>query len=339
MTNARRHAVTLVRAMVVLTCLLQWNASVCHGQAFDARAPGNDRIVPGDELEVQVEDAPELSKTYTVNASGTFLMRYLGAITAQQRTERELADAIAQGLRGRYLKEPKVSVRVIRPSGPVKNLLGATDQYYFIQGAVRNAGAYRIEGRATLLKLIALAGGLTNTHGPIAYVIHERPNKGTVTDRRDNADPEYTTRTVNIEHLVKDAAIVEPVALERGDVVNIPVANIFFVAGEVGSPGSFPFDQGMTLRRAIDLARGLTANAAASRGVIFREDRTTGKRSEINVDIAAIMSGKKKDVAIQPYDIIAVPSSRTRSMYRFQYLDSPPIPRVTPCRRSGPCIA
>lgn len=192
-----------------------------------------------------------------------------------------------------------------------------------------------IDGRASLLRLIALAGGLTDTHGPIAYII--RSNKGTGIGRRDNGDPEYETTTVNIERLFK-GAISEDVTLQRGDLVNIPAADILIVTGEVVAPGSFPFKQGITLREAIVLARGLTLNAIARQGVIFREDPTTAKRTEIKVDIAAVTSGKSKDVPLRPNDIIAVPSSRMKTINPLRFMDAPPIPHLTPCRRSGPCI-
>jgi len=337
MADGRTKLTALVGMVLILAALLQWTPPG-HAQSFSSPIQENDRIVPGDAIEVHVEDAPELSKTYGVNASGTFLMRFLGTITAQHRTEKELAGVIAHGLKGRYLKAPKVSVRIIRPSRAFKNLLGAIDHYYFIQGAVRNPGAYQIQGEASLLGLIALAGGLTETHGPLAYILRDRSNKGTGRDRRDNSSPEYETTTVDIDSVLK-GTIRKDVTLQRGDVVNIPVADIFVVTGEVNAPGSFPFKQGVTLREAVVLARGLTVNAVVRQGVIFREDPTTGQRTEIKVDIAAITSGKSKDVVIQPNDIIVVPSSRARTVHRFRLLDSPPVPHFKPCPRSGPCIA
>jgi protein involved in polysaccharide export with SLBB domain len=324
--------------VLILAALLQWNAAPVQAQSFSSPIQENDRIVPGDAIEVQIEDAWELSKTYEVNASGTFLMRFLGTITAQHRTEKELADVIADGLKGRYLKDPKVSVRIIRPSRAVKNLLGAIDRYYFIQGAVRNPGAYQIEGEASLLMLIALAGGLTQTHGPIAYILRERSNKGTGRDRSDNAKPEYETTTVHLDPLLQ-RAIREEAPLQRGDIVNIPVGDIFSVAGAVAAPGSFPFKQGITLREAIMLAGGLTAKATTTRAVIFRENPTTGNREEINVNLAAVLRGKGKDILIQPYDVIVVPNYPVRIMDRLRFLDAPPVPRLTPCRRSRPCVA
>jgi len=105
----------------------------------------------------------------------------------------------------------------------------------------------------------------------------------------------------------------QDVLLEPGDMVNIPPTDIFFVAGEVVAPGQFSLKEGTTLRQAISLAQGTTYKAALSRGIVFREN-SNGKREELHVDIAAVMSGKKEDLAIMANDIIMVPNSRSKTI-------------------------
>src|SRR5205085_5147086 len=71
------------------------------------------RIGPRDVIEIKVDDAPELCvQGVSVNADGTFLMPYLKRMKAAGRTTDELAKEIADGLRGRYLKDPNVMVFV-----------------------------------------------------------------------------------------------------------------------------------------------------------------------------------------------------------------------------------
>ena len=70
------------------------------------------RIGPRDVIEIRVEDAPELSMIIPVNADGTFLMNYLGRLKAQEKTPEDLSREIADGLRGKYLKNPQVLVAV-----------------------------------------------------------------------------------------------------------------------------------------------------------------------------------------------------------------------------------
>jgi len=281
------------------------------------------RIGPRDVIEIRIEDAAELSNVYQVNADGTFLMPYLKRINAKDKTPEELSTFIADALRGRYLKDPQFLV-IVR-------------QYYshtfFIQGSVKKPGSYQMEGRPTLLQLIAAAGGLAENHGSSAFIIHEvkdkKTTKAAVTSSMpgqaspvvasqpatpsDEDGPEYTFKAVNISGLFKGRfdqnAIVEP-----SDIVNIPQSDVFFVAGEVNAPGSFPLSDGTTLRQAIALSQGTTLNAALANGTIFRQDPTTGRRLEIQVDIGAVMKGRKEDLIILANDVVMVRNSRAKSI-------------------------
>jgi polysaccharide export outer membrane protein len=108
----------------------------------------------------------------------------------------------------------------------------------------------------------------------------------------------------------------ENVLIEPYDIVNIPPADVFFVAGEVRAPGSFPLKPGTTLRQAITLAQGTTIQAATGRAMIFREDPSTGKRVDMKVDVAAVMAGKKgaEDLVIMANDVILIPNSKLKSV-------------------------
>lgn len=284
-------------------------------------APDQDyRIGPRDVIEVRIEDAAELSNTYQVNADGTFLMPYLKRVKAQDRTPEELAKFIGDSLRVRYLKDPQVLVVV--------------KQYYshtfFIQGSVRKPGVYQMEGHPSLLNLVTVAGGLAENHGSTAFIIHQVKSKKSDSDsvpagaspvasKSDQAatsseeEPELILRTVNISGLLK-GRFEQNTNVEPGDIVNIPQADVFFVAGEVNAPGSFPLSDGTTLRQAIALSQGTTFNASLGNGVIFRQDVATGKRQEIPVDIGAVMKGRREDVVILANDIVIVPNSRAKTI-------------------------
>lgn len=47
----------------------------------------------------------------------------------------------------------------------------------------------------------------------------------------------------------------------------------FFISGEVKSPGGYPFQPGLTLRRAVALAGGLTERASTKRITIIRDQQ------------------------------------------------------------------
>jgi len=285
------------------------------------------QISPGDVIQIQIEDAPELSHFYRVSSLGRIEMPVLGLVEAQKKTTFELARLIAQGLREKeYLNTPSVLV--------------AIKQYYsqtfFIQGSVHNPGVYQSEGRPSLLTLIGMAGGLAAEHGSTVFILRpvktEKPatdpstkmsslqestSVSSMTTQLPAGGPDSTPTTdyelikVNIGALYKGQSDQR---LEPGDIINIPRVDVFFVAGEVRAPGSFPLKEGTTLRQAISLAQGMNFNAKSAQGVIFREDPMLGSRQELKVDIGAVMNGKKEDVPILANDVIIIPNSRAKSV-------------------------
>lgn len=257
------------------------------------------KIGASDVIDIKIEDAPELSGQFTVNAGGTILMPVLGNVAVQDKTPEELSKWIASGLQqAEYLNAPRVVVSVSQYNS----------RAFFIQGAVRYPGVYVIKGRASMLKLITMAGGLSENHGSAAFIIREAETPGA-----EDAEEKYEMIRVDISAVLL-GHFHHNVPIEPGDVINIPAANVFYVAGEVIAPGSYPLKEGTTLRQAVSLARGTTFRAASNRGVIFRDDAESGKRIEMKVDISAIMSGKQEDMTIQANDIIIVPNSRLKSI-------------------------
>jgi polysaccharide export outer membrane protein len=320
------------------------------------------KLAPRDVIEVIVEDAPELSVNYTINSNGIIPLRFLGAAPVAGKTTDEVSKIITDGLRGRYLQDPKVYVSVKQYNS----------RTFFIQGAVRNPGVYVVSGKPSLFRLLSIAGGLQENHGFVAYVFREVPAKpekletgssqngdnnkvkeiinaakgaakgdakGTDTKGTDTkgtaavveGEPDYELITANIGGMLKGRSganlIVQP-----GDVVYVPPADVFYIAGEVRAPGQFNLRQGITLRQAISLAGGTLFKARLGKGVIFRTDSTTGNFTELPVDIGAVMSGKSKDMPLMGNDVIWVPNSAVKSVgstvlntviptavYRFPY--------------------
>jgi polysaccharide export outer membrane protein len=280
-----------------------------------------------DVIEIRVEDAPELSVTASVSADGTFLMPYLKRLKAAGKTTDQLGKEIADGLRGRYLKDPNVMVFVKQ----------FNSRAFYILGAVKKPGVYQIEGHPPLMRLITIAGGLSENHSAVAFIIHEEKkaapgpttpatpaatggqqatpqNADTASASRAEPEIQYTYRTVNINGMFKGLGVSADSYLEPGDTVNVPQADVFFVAGEVNAPGQFQLSEGTTLRQAMALAQGTTFNAAMGNGVIFRTDPATGKREEIKVDIGAIMKNRKPDIPLLAADVVLVPNSKTKTV-------------------------
>lgn len=285
------------------------------------------KLAPRDVIEVIVEDAPELSVHYTVNSAGVIPLRFLGAIQVAGKTPDDVSKIITDGLRGRYLKDPKVYVTVKQYNS----------RTFFIQGAVRNPGVYVVSGRPSLFRLMTIAGGLQESHGLIAYIFREvKPKaekleagpsqnsgddkfkgiineaKGTQEGTVVEGEPDYELITANIGGMLR-GRLDNNVIVQPGDVVYVPPADVFYVAGEVRAPGQFQLRQGITLRQAISLAGGTLFKAKLDKGLIFRTDPATGNFTELPIDIGAVMSGKNEDVPIRGNDVIWVPNSPVKA--------------------------
>ena len=107
------------------------------------------KIGPLDVIRVEVFGAPELTREAEVDAAGNFSVPLAGVVVAAGRTPAELSSTIAQQLRARYLKNPQVSVNIVK----------AQSKTFTVDGAVRQPGLYPIVGRMTLQQAIATARG------------------------------------------------------------------------------------------------------------------------------------------------------------------------------------
>jgi polysaccharide export outer membrane protein len=67
-------------------------------------------VGPFDRVSIDVYGVPEISRTVNVDASGVVSLPLVGIVPAAGKTATELAAAIAERLRGRYVRNPEVTV-------------------------------------------------------------------------------------------------------------------------------------------------------------------------------------------------------------------------------------
>ena len=80
-----------------------------------------------------------------------------------------------------------------------------------------------------------------------------------------------------------------------------------FVLGEVVRPGTFRYENRMTIVQAVTLAGGLKQLAAKDRVVLTR--KSDGAEEKFVLPFEKISRGKAKNVYLQPGDIVFVPES------------------------------
>lgn len=108
-------------------------------------------IGPLDKVTIEVYNVPELTRSLQVDANGQISLPLLGTLEAAGKSPAELSALIATGLRGRYVRDPQVTVNA-----------DAINQTVTVDGQVKEPGLYPVLGRMTLQKAIASAQGLSD---------------------------------------------------------------------------------------------------------------------------------------------------------------------------------
>ena len=80
-----------------------------------------------------------------------------------------------------------------------------------------------------------------------------------------------------------------------------------FVFGEVQKPGTFPFEENMSVVQAVTLAGGFTKTAAKNNTNVTR--LVDGQEQKLRVPVEEIAIGQTRNFLLQPGDIVFVPES------------------------------
>jgi polysaccharide export outer membrane protein len=80
-----------------------------------------------------------------------------------------------------------------------------------------------------------------------------------------------------------------------------------FVFGEVQKPGTFPYEDGMSVVQAVTLAGGFTKTASQNNTSVTR--RVQGQEVKVKVPVQDIALGKAPNFTLEPGDIVYIPES------------------------------
>ncbi|MGB5685793.1 MAG: SLBB domain-containing protein, partial [Candidatus Electrothrix sp.] len=214
-----------------------------------------------DILAIEVYDNPDLKGEYTVSANGDIVFPLIGQVKASGKNLAAIKDELTRLLEKDYLFNPIVSVDVSKYlSKKVK-----------IMGNVGKPGIYYLDGPTRLFDLLTKAEGVSKQSGATVmsgqkvHITRAAPKINSATSP-DN----ITTYYVDLHQLLVEGKDEANVYLQPGDVIFIPDASSFNVIGEVKQSGSFPYEEGTTLLKAISLAGGLTEKGTSDNAVIKR---------------------------------------------------------------------
>jgi polysaccharide export outer membrane protein len=251
---------------ICLTLGAPLNAPAQVATPMTAQGDANYLIGPGDTVEVDALERTDFSTKAKVDADGMIQLPLIGAVAAANHTTQQLSDKISAALiKGGFFSHPNLSVQVISYAA----------RYVTVLGAVTSPGLVPIDRAYHVSEILARVGGVKESGADYLVL---RPAKG-------------AERNLPIKTLATGNPAEDPY-VSPGDTLYCPNAEVFYISGQVKSPGAFAILSGMTLRMAIGRGGGLT-DIGSEHGIkITRGGQKVGK-----VDL---------DSKIEPGDVIVV---------------------------------
>ncbi len=264
------------------------------------------RIGATDVLSIEIYAGGESQQAVqaTVSEQGMISVPFIGGIRAAGLTLPELQEQIIAPLSRDYFVNPEVIIHIKEYHS----------LHYYIAGAVNTPGLYETTSRATLMTLIAKAGGVLPNRGSTAYILRDSARKITNGENLEELISRNAPHRINLKRLLDQGDMSENTLLETGDVVYIPLekeqdvaeSNIY-VEGEVKKPGVYSYQPGLSALNACLMAGGFGKYAAPNRTRIVRKQGK--KQLVININLEKVRDGKIPDIDLMPGDLINVPES------------------------------
>ena len=233
------------------------------------QAGGSDQtyiLGPSDVVEVSVLGHPDFTTRERIGEDGSIRLPFLGATPAAGRTSLQLVTDVASALeKGGYFSKPIVKVDVV----------SYASRYVTVLGNFGQPGLIPVDRVYRLSEIVARVGGVKETGAD--YVVLRPKNGG--------------ERRILIAALATGDANDDPI-VSPGDKIYSPPLELFYVSGQIKTPGGFPITKGLTIRMALSRGGGLT-DAGSDRAVTLTRD---GKKIR-HVDL---------DAPVLPGDVIVV---------------------------------
>lgn len=269
----------------------------CKNQAPSTYLLGTD-----DQLDISGPELTEIAgKPVRVDGQGDIQVPMAGRVHVAGLTVQQAEEKLNAGLRT-YIRDPQVIVSVVEVrSQPVSVL-----------GAVNSPGVHQVQGRKTLLEMLALAGGVRPDAGYSVRITRELewgciplPNS------QLDATGRFSVAELNLKEIMEAKNPEQNIQIFPHDVLSVPKAEMVYVIGEVRRSGGFVMGehQSISVLQALSLAEGLNGGADTRHARILRLKRDADQREELPVDVKDVLSGKKPDVPLQGDDILFIPGS------------------------------
>lgn len=208
---------------------------------------------PGDEVNMRVFGQPDMNGSMYVSDHGTISVPLAGAVHVAGLSPSQAARRVEAALKtGQFMVNPQVTLTIVK----------SRSQQVSVLGQVHAPGIYPVDSNTTLLELLAQAGGETDM------------GSNTIDILRTDPGGRVRRLQVNLRGLANPATApaAATITLRGGDQVYVPRAPMFYVTGQVHTPGGFRLRPDTTVLQAIARAGGITNTGSMGRIVITRRE-------------------------------------------------------------------
>ncbi|WP_423595120.1 polysaccharide export protein EpsE [Roseateles sp. MS654] len=273
MKNQRRFPILAIAAPAVLAAVLATSAAAQNAPA--AQRPGGSpgpapvglssggtaeyRLGSGDALKITVFQNPDMTLETRVSESGTITFPLLGVVRigglSVSEAEAKIADALK---RGNFVKQPQVTILVVKVVGNQASVLGQVNQ----------PGRYPLEVADTrLTDLLANARGVSAAGSDTLVLTGVRGGKP-------------MRMEVDLPTLFGPNGREKDVLVQNGDVLWVDRFPMVYIYGEVQKPGQIRLERGMTLLQGLAAGGGLTLRGT-DRGIRVHRKDANGQVQEL----------------------------------------------------------
>jgi len=232
---------------------------------------------PGDQLKVSVYGSPDLATEARVSESGKISFPLIGQVAlgglSAAAAEQKIAGLLESG---GFVKKPQVNIVVS----------AVQSQQVSVLGQVNRPGRYPVDGKRSVMDMLALAGGISAEGGDRVSLIRTREGK-------------TTREEIDVIQMVRDGELARDYQLAGSDVIYVERAPRFYIYGEVQRPGAFRLERAMTVMQALSAGGGLSPRGT-ERGLLIKRRDAQGKVQLIQA---------RQDDLVQIDDVVFVKES------------------------------
>lgn len=296
--SQRFKLISIATVLIPLSFLVCRKPLQAQGTAY--------RIGPRDVLTLTIYAGGEKQQTsdLTVSSQGMINVPFIGSVKAEGLTISQLEELVTTPLAADFFVNPEINI-IIKEYHSLQ---------YYISGAVGSPGLYEMTSDATLMELIAKAGGVSSNRGNIAYILHQSADYGPAEKKDHSLFSDKIPVKINLKKLLDKGDMTQNIMLQSGDVVYIPLQaslnlseSKIYVEGEVKDPGVYDYQDGLTALNACIMAGGFSKFAAPNRTRIIRQNGDD--QIIIKINLNDVKKGEIPDADIKPGDRIHIPET------------------------------